>query len=236
MRLRHRRIQEMQKQATPEMIQALDQALAHRASKLKPFKKKGRTGWRNEFIKQLHATRAGPALRRLAIHFLLGKAPFEVHKRYGYVSLGPRDKGRGPDDPRPVGSPEPFWRWAVGAAIKVVEAHTKKLLLPHQYAIGVPSGAEKMGKRTSFDAAQLPNHQWLIPGVFNAYNELDREEAVNDMCEVHPLAGTMTIALYTVPTVYVHDTGGAGPQKYPTVAGVIQGGNAGVLHIAVETN
>ena len=94
-------------------------------------------------------------------------------------------------------------RWAVDAAIKVVEAHTKKLLLPHQYAIGVPSGAEKMGKRTSFDAAQLPNHQWLIPDVFNAYNELDLEDAVNDMCEVHPLAGTMTIALYTVPTVYV---------------------------------
>ena len=94
MRLRHRRIQEMQKQATPEMIQALDQALAHRASKLKPFKKKGRTGWRNEFIEQLHATRAGPALRCLAIHFPLGKAPFEVYKRYGYVSLGPRDKGR----------------------------------------------------------------------------------------------------------------------------------------------
>ena len=93
-----------------------------------------------------------------------------------------------------------------------------------------------MGKRTSFDAAQLPSHQRLIPDVFNAYNELDREEAVNDMCEVHPLAVTMTIALYTVPTVYVHDTRGAEPQKYPTVAGVIQGGNAGVLHIAVETD
>ena len=91
-----------------------------------------------------------------------------------------------------------------------------------------------MGKRTSFDAAQLPNHQWLIPDVYNAYNELDREEAVNDMCEVHPLAGTMTIALYTVPTVYVHDTGGAGPQKYPTVAGVIQGCNASMTAYCVS--
>ena len=76
---------------------------------------------------------------------------------------------------------------------------------------------QSMGKRTSFDAAQLPGHQWLIPDVFNAYNELDREEAVNDMCEVHPLAGTMTIALYTVPTVYAHDTKGAESQKYVTV-------------------
>ena len=85
-----------------------------------------------------------------------------------------------------------------------------------------------MGKRTSFDAAQLPGHQLLIPDVFNAYNELDREEAVNDMCEVHPLAGTMTIALYTVPTLYVHDTRGAEPQKYPTVPRVIQGYSAGM--------
>ena len=66
-----------------------------------------------------------------------------------------------------------------------------------------------MGKRTSFDAAQLPKHQWLIPDVYNAYNELDREEAVNDMCEVHPLGGAMSIALSTVPTIYVHDTRGA---------------------------
>ena len=65
-RLRHRRLEEIQKQITPEMIHELDEALAKRASKLKPSKKKGRTGWRNEYIKQLHETPAGPALRRLA--------------------------------------------------------------------------------------------------------------------------------------------------------------------------
>ena len=85
-----------------------------------------------------------------------------------------------------------------------------------------------MGKRTFFDAAQLPKHQWLIPDVCNAYNELDREEAVNDMCGVHPLGGAMSIALYTVPTIYVHDTRGADPQKYATVTGVIQGCNFGI--------
>ena len=66
-----------------------------------------------------------------------------------------------------------------------------------------------MGKRTSFDAAQLPNHQWPIPDVYNAYCELDREEAVNDVYEVYPLLGTMGIVLCTVSTVYVHDIGGA---------------------------
>ena len=107
MQLRHQRLQELQEQITPEMMHALDQALARRASKLKPFKKTGRKGGRNEFIKQLHETRPGPTPRRLAIQFLIGKAPLEVYKRYGYVSLGPRDKGQGLEDPRPVGSPSP---------------------------------------------------------------------------------------------------------------------------------
>ena len=91
-----------------------------------------------------------------------------------------------------------------------------------------------MGKRTSFDAAQLPNHQWLIPDVYKAYCELDREEAVNDMCEVDPLSETMSISLYTVPTVYVHDIRGADPQKYQTVAGVIQGCNTGMNSFCIS--
>ena len=53
--------------------------------------------------------------------------------------------------------------------------------------------------------------------------ELDREENVKNMCMVHPMAGTMTLALYTVPTVYVHDSRGAEPCKYQTTDGVIQG-------------
>ena len=48
------------------------------------------------------------------------------------------------------------------------------------------------------------------------------------MCLVHPLRGAMSIALYTVPTIYVHDTRGADPQKYATVTGVIQGCNFGI--------
>ena len=80
-----------------------------------------------------------------------------------------------------------------------------------------------MGNLTYFEAAQLPNHGWLIPDVKNAYPELDREEAVNDCCEWHPLAGVMVLALYTVPAVHVHDIRGAKPQKYSSLDGVIQG-------------
>ena len=222
--LRARRLAEMQARVTPEMIHALEEQLTKRANTLRPHKKKGRTGWRNEFIREMHATRAGPALNRMAVHFLLGKAPLRVYRRYGVVPLSPRDKmnGKGEDDPRPVGAPEPFYRWCVGAGARVFDADAKKRL-PRQYAIGVSNGAERMGKSTAFDAAQLPGHIWLSPDVRNAYMELLRMEAVQDMCQLHPLAGTMSLAIYTLPTIYVHDIQGALPQRYPSIDGVIQG-------------
>ena len=92
------------------------------------------------------------------------------------------------NDPHPVGAPDPFWRWCVRAGVQVFESHLCRKLAPHQYAIGVSNGAQRMGKATAFDAAQLPRHVWLPPDVKNAFMELDREENVKDMCMVHPMA------------------------------------------------
>ena len=124
--------------------------------------------------------------------------------------------GKGVDDPRPVGAPDPFYRRCVGAGARVFEADAKKRL-PQQYAICVSNGAVRMGKSTAFDAAQLPGHVWLSPDVRNAYMEI-----VQDICQVHPLAGTVSLAIYTLPTIYVHDIKGALPQRYPSIDGVIQ--------------
>jgi len=118
LQLRLSRLREMQDRLTPDIINALDNSLAKQAAQLKPHKKSGRTGWRNEFIRAMHETRAGPSLRRMAIHFVTGRAPLRVYRRYGIIQLGPRDKGSGEEDPRPVGAPEPFWRWSVRAAKK----------------------------------------------------------------------------------------------------------------------
>ena len=96
------RLPEMERRVTLEIIHALEEQLTKRATNIKPYKKQGRTGWRGEFIREFRATRAGPALNRMAIHFILGQAPLRVYKRYGVVSLGPtRDKmnGKGEDDP-----------------------------------------------------------------------------------------------------------------------------------------
>ena len=224
-------LREMASRVTPEMIHALDEQLTKRAATLKPYKKKGRTGLRNEFIRDLHATRAGPALNRMAIQFLLGMAPLSVYRRYGTVSLSPRDKmnGKGEDDPRPVGAPDPFYRWCVGAGAQVFRPEVRKRL-PQQYAIGVSNGAERLGKCLAFVAAQLKSLAALGPDVINAYCELLRMQCVRDMCQVHPLAGTMTLSIYTLPTTYVHDIFGALPQRYVTIDGVIQG-----CGIATET-
>ena len=89
---------------------------------------------------------------------------------------------------------------------KVYEHGSKAKLQPHQFAIGVPNGAERLGKATAFDAAQLDFLLWSSPDILNAFMILKRKEALEDQCRLHPLAGTMMIALYKVPTVYVHDT------------------------------
>ena len=44
LQLRHRRLQEMQALLTPDIIHALDEQLEKQARRLKPHKKKGRTG------------------------------------------------------------------------------------------------------------------------------------------------------------------------------------------------
>ena len=101
-------------------------------------------------------------------------------------------------------------------------------MYPRQFAIGVSSGAEKMIKQTSFHAAQLSRHQWLIPDVYNAYMKLDREEACNDMCEVQPHSEKQQLHFTLSPTIYVHDTRGAHPRKYGSVPDVIQGCKDGI--------
>ena len=58
--------------------------------------------------------------------------------------------GKGEDDPRPVGAPDPFYRWCVGAGAKVCREEIKKRP-PQQYANGASNGAERMGKCISFE-------------------------------------------------------------------------------------
>ena len=83
--------------------------------------------------------------------------PLEVNRRYNDIALGPREKGLGAQDPRPVGAPDPFWRLSVGAGVKTFDSKIKQQL-PPQYAVGVSNGAARMRKCMTFDAAQLPRH------------------------------------------------------------------------------
>ena len=81
-RLRHRPLEEMEKQITPEMIQELDEALAKRANKLKPFKKEGQGGGMNT---SSSFTKPAPDRRFdvLQCSFLLEKLPLRFTRDTG---------------------------------------------------------------------------------------------------------------------------------------------------------
>ena len=97
----------------------------------------------------------------------------------------------------------------MGAAVSSVKAKAAKLFGTRQLAIGVPGGAEVMAHATRRDAAQNPEHVFMAPDIKNAYNALDRVEAIKDLCEFDPFIAGVAASLYTVPTryLYTQDTG-----------------------------
>ena len=126
---------------------------------LKQHGQAGNTRWRNEHLKALAATEAASVLEDLAVEFLTGKAPLLVYEVMAMPALSPRYKQtHSPADPRPVGAPDPFWRWSVGAAVASVQAKAAKWFGSVQLTIGVPAGAEVMAHATRRDAAQNPGH------------------------------------------------------------------------------
>ena len=107
-----------------------------RASHLKQHGQAGNTGWRNEHFKALAATEAASVLEELAVQFLTGKAPLLAYEVLAMPALSPRYKQtKSPADPRPVGAPDPLWRWSVGAAVASVKAKAAKLFGTVQLAI-----------------------------------------------------------------------------------------------------
>ena len=116
--------------ATPPPAEQVEEFKKHfrgRAQHLKQHGQAGNTGWRNEHFKALAATQAAPVLEELAVAFITGAAPLVVYEVMGMPALSPRYKPqtKSAADPRPVGSPDPFWRWAVGAAVSSVKAKAR---------------------------------------------------------------------------------------------------------------
>ena len=72
------------------------------------------------------------------------------------------------EDPRPVGSPEPFYRWAVGGLFDTRKDKAAIELAPAQFAIGVSGGSEAMVHACTFDATENPELALTSPDVRNA--------------------------------------------------------------------
>ena len=126
------RIPELQALITDKMRNEVEDALLKRAERLKAHSQPGFTGTKNEHLRTINKGPAGGKLRKLAVHFLEGKAPSAVYALYSTPALIPRYKPAtmSPDDPRPVGSPEPFYRWAVGALIDTRKEKAARILGP----------------------------------------------------------------------------------------------------------
>ena len=81
---------------------------------------------------------------------------------------------------------------------------------------------------TTLDAIENPDLAFLSPDVANAYNELDREECIEDLIEWDDFAGLTAAAVYTVETVYVYIPKDGRRSTYRTLVGVIQGDPIGM--------
>ena len=205
----------------------MEDALLKRAERLKAHSQPGFTGTKNEHLRTINKGPAGGKLRKLAVHFLEGKAPSAVYALYSTPALIPRYKPAtmSPDDPRPVGSPEPFYRWAVGALIDARKEKAARILGPSQFAIGVSGGSEAMVHACTLDAKLT----FLSPDVMNAYGEVKRSEFCADAIEFDPFVGLTTTAVYSHVTVYIYVAREGGHVALKTAVGCIQGDPIGML-------
>ena len=225
------RIPELQALITDEMRGEVEVALGKRAERLKAHSQPGFTGQKNEHLRTINRGPAGQKLRKLAVHFLEGRAPSAVYALYATPALIPRYKPAtmSPEDPRPVGSPEPFYRWAVGALIDTRKEKAARELAPAQFAIGVSGGSEAMVHACTLDATENPELTFMSPDVKNAYGELDRAEFCADAIEFDPFVGLTATAVYSHITVYIYVSREGGHVVLKTAVGCIQGDPIGML-------
>ena len=193
---------------TEEDIAELEEQMTARAATLPAFSQTGLTGWRFDIIRAL-ARHAAPADWRAILgaarHLLLGGGSEATRRFWGAPTLGPRYKKETmrADDPRPVGAPDPLYRWAVGTVMRMSKDRVAAKLGLDQYAIGVSAGAEAMVLAGRMDAEQRPEYTSAQGDVRNAYNEMCREAALEEAAGVSPLFGVVAMACYACPTSYV---------------------------------
>ena len=134
---------------TEDDVAELEEQMAARAATLPAHSQAGLTGWRYDIIRAM-ARHAGPddwrAISGAVRYILLGGGSVATRRFWRSPTLGPRCKKdtMRADDPRPVGAPDPLYRWAVGTVMRSNRDKVATRLGVDQYAIGVSAGAEAM--------------------------------------------------------------------------------------------
>jgi len=209
------------------------------AGRLKAHSKSGGTGWRYEYIKSVTTGAARQEMGDFAAAVLFGDAPLFVRRFIQCSDLAPRYKeSLSASDPRPVGSPDPLYRWSCRSLLRLAaEKVAPDLLRGGQVAVGVAGGAELLVLAYQYACREDQVRVRIDPDVANAYNDLERDALVDAVdgdvvtCSTtRLLLQVVTRALYCADTDYVHRTGpGVAPQRYSTNRGVVQGCPLGML-------
>ena len=101
----------------------------------------------------------------------------------------------------------------------IADGISNKLIRRHPHVFGDAEAKTSDDVRRSWDAIKLEEQAEALAGSTSPL----RDRLKTKVRGLPALAGAMTIALYTVATIYVHDTRGSTPHRYPTFWGVIQG-------------
>lgn len=213
-------------------------ALRTRARQLPVHSQAGRTGWRFEqfrTIARYATTDQWERFAQFASGLALGKFQDDatMTQYWHTVHLAPRYKPEtmSPDDPRPLGAPDVFWRWTLGTVARCSAADARRYLGDTDYTIGVPAGYEAMCLAMRADVAEHPD-VWNCQGdVRNAFNEMERMGALWEAAQVNPLLGLAAAVSYGLPTDYLADGG----DRRTTSRGSIQGCPLGMVMYCLGT-
>jgi len=221
----------------PDLRDELTFNIAKRANSLRKFSKAGLGGWRIEYFCGLKHVRNGTAFRacvELAGRIALGEAPAAIIAYTRMVDLNPRFKEHPSVDgdtytaelkaaqPRPLGAPDPWWRWATSAVVRQARPATRERLSSHQH-VGQSSGTERMAHGITRATVHNPPPAFVTGDAENAYNSTNRAFAYRAVKGVHPVLARAMTTMYAGPTMYVHRGEGRAPQFYETSTGGVQG-------------
>ena len=225
----------LKSEITDDAIAELEFELTKRALTLQAHKQRGLTGWRYDTIRALahHAKRDDwRAILRAVIFLLLGGGSTATRRFWTGASLMPLYKDTmDAGDPRPVGAPDPLYRWGAGTVMRMHLPKVAERLGEGQFAVGVSAGPETLVLAARMDAELYPGQSFVQGDIRNAYGDMERDAPLEEAAQISPLFGAVATASYAGCTTYLLP----GAPAFTTDKGAIQGCPLGMALYCLAT-